>query len=77
MKKEIDNLGRIVIPKFIREDMQLSKDPFLSIEYDSDQKQIVLKKAVHTCAVCGTRDGLLQCENLYLCKKCLQSFDKA
>ena len=77
MQKRVDDLGRIGIPKFIREDMKLSENPCLSMEYDPDQKQITLKKAVQVCAVCGTKDGLLTAnDKVYLCKKCLSRFEK-
>lgn len=76
MKKKVDNLGRIGIPKFIRDDMELNKDPILSIEYDPDQKQITLKKTVRVCAVCGSSDDLLTAnDQIFLCKKCLKCFD--
>ena len=76
MKKKVDNLGRIGIPKFIRDDMKLGEDPCLSIEYDADQKKITLKKAAHVCAVCGSVDDLLTANGtVYLCKKCLKRFD--
>ena len=44
MKKKFDNLGRICIPKHIREDLALDENSYLSIEYDKNQKQITLKK---------------------------------
>jgi len=74
MKKKFDNLGRICIPKHIREDLALDENSYLSIEYDKNQKQITLKKTEQTCAVCSSADDLLQIERLCLCKKCLRKF---
>ena len=73
LKKKIDNLGRVGIPKFIREDMELNKDPCLSIEYDPDEKKITMKKAIQTCSVCGTDEDLLNVGGqFFLCRTCLR-----
>ena len=43
IKKQIDNLGRIVIPKFIRESLNIKTEDYLEIEILKDK--IIIKKA--------------------------------
>ena len=73
MKQKIDALGRVGIPKKIREEMALRPGDRLFIEYDPDQDQIALKKAHPACAACGDCAELLSLHgDFHLCKTCLQ-----
>ena len=76
MKKKIDSLGRIGIPKSIRDDLAPEGELYLSLEYDPDKKEILLKKEEDTCAFCGSCSNLLKLKEKFLCKDCLLQFNK-
>ena len=76
MKKKIDSLGRIGIPKYIREDMNLSENSAVVIDYNSEKKQIRITKAEASCSLCGgNADLILITQERSLCKNCLESIN--
>lgn len=75
MKKKVDHLGRIGIPKPIREEMALNDDTLLSIDYDSAKKIIILKKEADSCIACGSTKELLKIRSVFLCKNCLNQLN--
>lgn len=70
--RQLDELGRIVIPKETRCILDLDfKTP---VEFFSDEKNIILKKYVAGCTFCGsTEDIRLIFEGKKICKKCLSA----
>ena len=77
MKKRFSTLGRIGIPKEIRDDMGLSDGDFLFIEYNAKEKKIILTKDSAHCTVCQGTEHLLQLkDNLFLCSQCLNRFNQ-
>lgn len=77
MYKKIDALGRVGIPKNIREEMALFENTLLWVEYDTEKDQIVLKKAAASCASCGKEQDLFSLKNnFFLCKNCLEQLKK-
>lgn len=76
MKKKIDHLGRVGIPKPIREDMALNEESYLSITYDSDEKKITLEKEGDSCIACGSVKDLLKVHKVFLCRNCLNQLNK-
>ncbi|MBR7164728.1 MAG: AbrB/MazE/SpoVT family DNA-binding domain-containing protein [Clostridia bacterium] len=76
IKKKIDALGRIGIPKGLREAMELCPNDSLFLSYDSERKQLVLKKANETCAICNqAKEPLFVQNGIPLCKNCLQKLN--
>ncbi len=77
MKKRLNTLGRIGIPKEIREDMGLNEGDFLFIDYDSKEKKITLTKESTHCAICQSPENLLKLKpNLFLCHNCLEKLKR-
>ena len=71
MIRRVDELGRIVIPKEIRNKLEIyEKDP---IEIYVDGHSIVLKKFEENCIFCGSNKNLLTYKNKLLCSKCLEN----
>ena len=68
--RPIDMLGRFVLPKEIRETMELqTKDP-LEIFVDGDK--IILKKYQPSCLFCGNADDeFIMFKTKRICKDCL------
>lgn len=65
----IDKLGRIVIPKPIRNKYDLKVDD--SLELFTEPDSIVMKKYSMSCEFCGNDDDLVVFKGKALCKNCL------
>ena len=69
--RNLDELGRIVIPKEIRKKLGIDqKDP---IEVYIDGNSIVLKKYEKGCIFCNNSKDLQVYKDKLICKKCLNS----
>ncbi len=67
--RKIDDLGRMVIPKELREAMGIDfKDP-IEIFVDDDNI-IVLKKYAPTCIICGSSENIIEHGGKEVCKEC-------
>ena len=73
--RNLDQLGRLVIPKETRKAFNLNDgDP---IEMFTDGDEIILKKYNPGCHCCGSMDHLTEVLGLKICPKCLKEFKKA
>ena len=73
--RNLDQLGRIVIPKETRKALDLNEgDP---IEMFTDGDKIILKKYALGCHCCGNLEDLTDVLGLKICPKCLKEFKKA
>ena len=70
--KEIDNLGRILIPIEFRKKLQLkAREPvILCLENNS----IIIKPEKDSCKLCGSFHNITQ--TLMICQKCIQKIKK-
>jgi len=73
--RKIDELGRVVIPKEVRTDMDLEKrDP---IEIFVDQDMIIIQKYYPACTFCGDKNKdeskIIQISGKTVCRSCVQS----
>lgn len=71
--RQIDELGRIVLPKEIRRTFELNyKDP---IEIYVDNDKIILKKfsSIIACVFCGKADKVIHFNNKVVCSQCCKS----
>ena len=72
--REIDTLGRIVLPIELRRTFDISaKD---AIEVYTDHDMIILKKFQHSCLFCGEGDNLIEYKDKYVCPNCLKALNK-
>ncbi len=77
MKKRLNTLGRIGIPKEIRDDMGLSDGDYLFIDYDANEKKITLTKESTHCAICQSTENLFELKcNQFLCHDCLKKIKR-
>ena len=73
--RNLDQLGRFVIPKETRKALDLNDgDP---IEMFTDGDKIILKKYNPGCHCCGNLEDLTDVLGLKICPKCLKEFKKA
>lgn len=67
--RKLDELGRVVIPKEIRNKLNIEeKDP---MEIFIDGNSIVLKKFESGCIFCNSSKDLINYKDKLICKKCL------
>ncbi len=70
--KQIDPLGRIVIPKNIRDQLHLSPNSSVLMKLDPENQEIILQKEKSVCCICGKDGDLIQKSDLLLCPACLK-----
>lgn len=69
--RPIDSLGRIVLPKEIRDVLQIApKDP---IEIFTDNDMIILKKYAPTCVFCQNSDDVTYYKGKMICRNCIKA----
>jgi len=71
MSRPVDELGRIVIPKEIRNALGINTKDLLEIHLDNTT--IVLKKSENKCALCGSGEDLVPFNDRFVCTKCAES----
>ena len=74
MVRQIDELGRVVIPMEIRKIFEIDKrDP---IEIFVDNGCIILKKYQPSCIFCGSHDSVSEYKDKLICGNCLGELKK-
>ena len=66
--RRIDQLGRISIPKNVREALDLRPDDAMRITLSG--KSVVMEKAKNACVFCGAEKDLTAFEEKYVCACC-------
>ena len=67
--RNVDELGRIVIPKEMRRTMNIkNSDP---IEIFVEEDKIILKKYEKCCCLCAGSENLVEFKNKLVCKNCI------
>lgn len=70
MVRKIDDLGRIVIPVEIRNNMDIKNRDSLEIFVDGDK--IILNKYEPACLFCGNADNVVYFKGKLICAECLE-----
>ena len=74
MTRAIDEVGRIVLPKEIRETMDLkTKD---ELEISVEDGKIILSKFQPSCVLCGEAENLVIYNENKICKNCIANIAK-
>ena len=69
--RRVDELGRIVIPKEIRDSQEINiKDP---MEIYTDGNTIILRKVEDSCIFCGRTKDISKFNDKTICSKCIES----
>ena len=72
--RNVDNVGRIVIPMEIRKIMSISEgDP---VEIVKENNQIILRKYSKGCIFCGEDKGLKEFRGVNVCTECKMALVK-
>lgn len=69
----IDKLGRVVIPKQLRERFDIRPED--AIELFTDGNAIILKKCIESCTFCGNEDDLVSFKGKTVCKNCIKALN--
>lgn len=67
--RQLDELGRIVIPVETRNALGWAESDHISITYNEDGVFLRKESKSKECAICGAEKDL---KPLYICKKCLK-----
>ncbi|MBR2280760.1 MAG: AbrB/MazE/SpoVT family DNA-binding domain-containing protein [Ruminococcus sp.] len=73
--KKIDDVGRVVLPKDVREELGLRINDMLRIETENDR--IVITKAEESCIFCGKSSGIKRYMGKTVCESCIKKLNKA
>lgn len=69
--RQLDNLGRVVLPIELRRTMDISvKDP---LEVFVDGEDIILRKYRPGCIICGGEEGLADFRGKMICSSCREA----
>ena len=67
MVKKIDELGRLVIPKEIRNALDIDNG---TVQFYMDGDSLIVKKWNAHCVFCGGTDGLIEYKEKLICDNC-------
>ena len=68
--RKLDELGRVVIPREIRENLKLGEKEPLAIYIEGSS--IILRKYEQSCVFCGSSKNLVEFKNQHICNKCMK-----
>ncbi len=72
--RKVDELGRIVLPKELRQTLHISdRDP---IEIFVDNSSIILQKYEPACMFCNSTSNMVQYRGRNICKDCLVAIEE-
>ena len=74
MAKKIDELGRLVIPKEIRNALDIDNG---TVELYLDGDKLIVKKWSAHCVFCGGTDNLTQYKGKLVCSDCREEIGSA
>ena len=72
--RNIDELGRIVVPKEMRKALDIKDNDPVEITMEGDR--IILRKRVSRCVFCGAENDLVVFKGKKVCKSCLEEIAK-
>ena len=71
MIRQVDKMGRVVIPKEIRDQLQIVNDVD-SFEIFMEGNKVVLQKFRPTCIFCNAFDETVKYEGYTVCTNCIK-----
>ncbi len=69
--RKIDELGRVVIPKELRETMDINKKDPMEVFVDEDK--IILTKYKESCTFCQSQEDIVEFSDKPVCKNVLKN----
>ncbi len=68
--RNIDELGRVVVPKELRKKLGIANTDPVEIYVEDDK--IILKKYISVCHFCGSSEGLTEYKSKNICRSCIE-----
>ena len=68
--RKLDEVGRIVIPIEIRQNLEIKENDSLEIYIDNES--IILRKKENVCVFCNSTSQLEKFNFKYICKNCMK-----
>jgi transcriptional pleiotropic regulator of transition state genes len=72
--RKIDELGRLVIPKELRESLDIKEKDSMEIFVEGDS--IILRKYNPSCYFCGNADNPIYFKGKLICRDCLSELNR-
>lgn len=72
--RQLDKLGRIVLPKELRKVFHIDNEDSLEIFVEEDR--IILKKYVPSCIFCSNDTGMKEHNGKFVCQSCIEELSK-
>lgn len=72
--KEIDEVGRLVLPKKVREPLGIQKGDAIMIYTEGDR--IILQKVQSACVFCGATEQIVAWRDKCICEDCINGIGK-
>lgn len=74
--RKVDELGRIVLPKELRNSLNINERDPLEIYVDNENR-IILKKYEPACIFCGSMKEIVNYKGYNVCHECHKKLSKA
>lgn len=72
--RKVDQLGRVVLPKELRNTMNINKKDAMEIFVDEDK--IIFKKYQPGCTFCNNVENTVKYKGKTICEDCLEKFEE-
>lgn len=72
--RRVDELGRVVIPKEIRDNLEIKEKD--TIEIYTDGNRVILQKYQPNCYFCGNSNDLMNFHEKLICNNCIKQITK-
>ncbi len=66
----IDELGRIALPKEVRDTLDFNEKTPVEIRVNETNNEVVLKKHTFSCMYCGATEELKEYSQKHICSAC-------
>lgn len=75
ISRPVDSLGRVVIPKEIRRQLDITDGVDSFRMYLNENKEIVLSKYRPCCVFCSSEENLTEFNNQLICNQCIDKLN--
>ncbi len=72
--RALDQLGRVVIPKFVRNQLNLSEDS--KVEIRIEDERIIIEPYKDSCIFCGATEDLVSYKEKTVCAGCRRALSQ-
>ncbi len=74
-EKKVSKSGSITIPSHIRREYGIESGEKVKID-TNDAGDLILKRIVGSCIMCGENEKLVQVDGKYICKACIDKINE-